>query len=175
MQYSNTRATSNQDDGCDPRLISLGIEFAQAYQTFADHLRLGGRSAKTIGFYDQQVLPFLRWCYRHEVRSLAAISRGNLRSHLQFRSVGHSRATFRAAHRAIRRFLNFCVDDKLIAVSPMSNIAAPQATRRILPAIEEQDVPKLLKGAQCSRDTAIISDAARDGSPCRRIDPTSWG
>ena len=111
----------------------------------------------TDRFYRCQLTPFARWCHQYEIQSERAISPTVIRGYLaSLLDRGLSDYSVHAAARAIRAFLNFCVCEGRISVSPMSKVARPRIDRRILPAFTHDDVHKLLRVCTEVRDEAII-------------------
>jgi integrase len=58
--------------------------------------------------------------------------------------------------RVIRARLNFCVNEELIAASPMRKVKVPTLPKEILPAFAPEDVRKLLSACRRLRDTAMV-------------------
>lgn len=127
------------------------------YDDFALDNRSRGLAPKTLGFYDQQLEPFFRWLERRGISDVSQIDATSVRSYLAERhQAGVKPSTVGAAHRAIRRFLCFCVENEVIATSVMTNVKPPKQDRRILPAIELADIERMLAVTTCARDRAAI-------------------
>lgn len=111
----------------------------------------------TLAYYRCQLKPFLHCCdagaCQHGGDISPVLIRGYL-VHLQDRRL--SDYSIHAAARAIRAFLNFCVREGWIAVSPMDKVPMPRIDRRILPSFTEAEVVRLLRACQTARDEAIV-------------------
>jgi integrase/recombinase XerD len=128
-----------------------------AYDGFALYNRAARLSGKTLEFYRCQLTPFLEWCYEHGAYSVSAITPGLIRGYLVDRQDRRlSDYSVHAAARAIRVFLNFCVREEYIKVSPMSKVAMPRINRRVLPAFTAQQVHWLLSACETDRERSIV-------------------
>lgn len=100
---------------------------------------------------------FAAWCEAHDANTVGAITAPLIRACLvamQDRNL--SPHTVHGTARVIKRFLNFCVGEELIAQSPMRRVAMPRIPKTILPAFSEADVRRLLDACLTERDRAAI-------------------
>lgn len=118
-------------------------------------------SARTLGFYQQELQPFLAWLASRGVTQLGSLSAPEIRAYLvtlQERKLAS--ASVHAAARSIRAWLNFCVREDLLDLSPMRNVRMPRMGSEILPAFSREDVDALLEAcedARCpERDVALL-------------------
>ena len=112
---------------------------------------------KTQSFYHYQLTSFLQFCRTHHVDSLETITPALIRTFLiSLEERDLSDYSVHAAARAIRAFLNFCVREEHIAVSPMTKVTMPHVNKRILPAFSEDEIRRLLAHCETKRDRAII-------------------
>lgn len=139
------------------RQFSSATALANAYDIFMLDRKVRRLTESSLDFYADQIPPFLAWCEAQSVTTLDAVRPAVLRgylAHLQDRNLAdHS---IHAAARALRAWLNFCVNEELIAVSPMKKVSMPKLDKRILPAFTEHDVKQLLAAATNSRDKTIV-------------------
>lgn len=128
-----------------------------AYETFLLDMRAQRFTQSTIDFYRYRLTAFIAWGNAHRANTLADITPTLLRSylvHLQDRELADY--SQHAAARAIRAFLNFCVREELLPLSPMHKVKMPKVDKRILPALSVADVKKLVKACKSERDKAIV-------------------
>lgn len=111
----------------------------------------------TLTFYRQQLEPFLRHLDGLNHTTLAAITPNDIRSYLvelQRRELADN--SIHAAARAIKAFLNFCVREELLDVSPMQKVRMPKRDDRILPAFSPDDAKRILDACLTLRDKAMV-------------------
>ena len=129
----------------------------RALEDFQLHNRAARLTPRTLGYYQCQLTPFLIWCQANGVSGVAAVPPFTIRTYLaSLEERGLSDYSMHAAARAIRAFLNFCVREGWIAVSPMDKVPMPRIDRRILPSFTEGEVVRLLHACQTVRDEAIV-------------------
>lgn len=133
------------------------VSVHQAYSDFTLYNRAARLTAKSQSFYECQLAPFVRYCHAHAIDSVGAITPVLVRAYLiSLEDRQLSDYSVHAAARAIRAFLNFCVREEHIAVSPMARVAMPRVNKRILPAFSEDDVHRLIAGCDTKRDRALV-------------------
>ena len=133
------------------------ISVKQAYDDFMLYNRAARLTAKTQSFYECQLAPFVRHCHANTIERVDAITPVLVREYLiSLEARRLSDYSVHAAARSIRAFLNFCVREEHIIVSPMARVAMPRVNRRILPAFSEDDVHRLLSICETKRDRAIL-------------------
>jgi integrase/recombinase XerC len=136
---------------------SLSTPILEVLEFFQLDNRSRRFSPNTIAFYDFQIGQFQAWCDANGVTDLESVSAHTIRYYLvALQDKGLKDTSVNAAARAIRRFLNFCVQEELIESSPMAKVRMPRIDRRILPALETDEVNALLEAAGNDRDKAIV-------------------
>jgi len=133
------------------------IQLQDAYQVFMLEIQSRKYTASTIEFYRCRLTAFLAWCAEQQTVHLGDVTPAILRGyfiHLQER--GLVDYSVNAAARAIKAFLNFCVDEELIVASPMRKVTTPKIAKRILPAFTPDDIKKLLGVCETERDRAVV-------------------
>lgn len=65
--------------------------------------------------------------------------------------------------RGLRAFLNYCVRDDLLLVSPMAKVKMPRNPEQILPAVSEADIRRAVTACEYQRDRAILLFIAASG------------
>jgi integrase/recombinase XerC len=114
-------------------------------------------SNHTILFYKRHLTRFFRWSEEHGVTTVEAISPAILRTYLALlQDRGLTDTSLHAAARALRSWLNFCVNEEFVATSAMEKIRMPRLDRRILPSFTKEDVKRLLDTCATSRERALV-------------------
>lgn len=129
----------------------------QAFDMFMLDAESRRLTPSTKRFYEQRLGRFFRWSQSQDVFDLNLVSPHLIRSylvHLQERGLADH--TQHAAARAIRTFLNFCVSEEMLSVSPMKKVRMPRLDKRILPAFEPETVKRLLAACENQRDKTIV-------------------
>jgi len=140
--------------------MSLEQRFPLVQQTFDIFLldaESRGLTPSTLTYYRQRVGRFIRWCDEQGVKYINEIGTNHLRYyliHLQQQNLA-SQSQHTAAS-AIRAFLNFCVDEQWIDETPMKRLRMPRVDKKILKALERDDVHTLLAHCKSERDKAIV-------------------
>lgn len=65
--------------------------------------------------------------------------------------------------RSLRAFLNYCVRDDLLSVSPMAKVKMPRKVDQVLPAVSEEDIRRAVVSCEYLRDKAILLFIASSG------------
>ena len=128
-----------------------------AYETFLLDMRAQRFTQSTIDFYRYRLTAFITWCHDHSASTLSDITPTLLRSylvHLQDRELADY--SQHAAARALRAFLNFCVREELLPLSPMRKVNMPKVDKRILPALSVADARQIVKACKSDRAKAIV-------------------
>jgi integrase len=68
-----------------------------------------------------------------------------------------------------KAFLNYCVRDELIEVSPMKKVKMPKVEKKVLSAIDPADIQKILKACKYERDKAICLFLLDSGVRAREL------
>lgn len=129
-----------------------------SYQLFILDRKAQRLSEHTVRFYKCHIPRFLEWCEtEHHVKSLDEITSVHIRAYyIKLYEAELSSYSVHAVARALRAYFNFCVNESLLAESPMRKLKMPKLDHVILPAYEVGDVVKLLKNCQIVRDRAIV-------------------
>ena len=139
-----------------PQLLHTSID--SSYQLFLLDRKVQRLSPHTIRFYSTHLNPFTEWCRtEHQLEKLEDIASAHIRAYLLLlyeRDL--SSYSVHAVARSLRAFFNFCVQEGLIAVTPMAKIKMPKLDRTILPAFEDADIRKLLQACVETRERAIV-------------------
>jgi integrase/recombinase XerD len=113
-------------------------------------------TASTRQFYSVKLSLFLRWCDEQEIKTLQALTAHDLRRYfvsLLRRELSSQYQNNLA--RAIRAFLNYCVRDELLAISPFAKVQMPKLEKRILAAFTATEVQAVLRSCSYERDKAL--------------------
>lgn len=131
-------------------------------------------SPRTIRYYRQQVTWFRHFLALQDCRHLNQITPHHIRAyllHLQQEKKWKS-ASVHSAARAIRAFLNFCVNEEMLDVSPMTRVKMPRTTENLLPAYTEEEIRSLLAATHTPRDQALLLCLLDTG--CRASEFLAW-
>lgn len=153
-----------------PEDIATG-EALCAWQDFVRSHREQRHSARTIETYGEAVAQLAAWLAGlHPVLSLLTAGREQISDFLQEVGARTSAATQSNRHRALVQFYKFCVDEEILAASPMARIKAPAPDYKIPAVIPDEQLTALI--AACAgkeladlRDSAIIRLWCEPGSP----------
>ncbi|RIK36519.1 MAG: hypothetical protein DCC55_27085, partial [Chloroflexi bacterium] len=135
----------------------MGMSIREALDQFELDNRARRLSPRTLEYHRFALTPFVAWCESHDARTVGGITPALIRAYLvslQDRQLADN--TIHGSARAIKRFLNFCVQEELIALSPMRKVRMPTIAKRILPAFTEAEVERLLAASWSKRDEAVI-------------------
>lgn len=130
-------------------------------------------SLRTLKYYREQLVWFFEYLPEVTSDSLAQITPHTIRSYLvHLEGKGWSPASRHAAARAIRAFMNYCVNDGWLERSPMDRVRMPRVAANTLPAFDAQQVKELVDCASTQRDKAIILCLLDSG--CRASEFLAW-
>lgn len=113
----------------------------------------------TIQHYQQRLGAFARWAADLPTppATIADITPAILRAHLvHLQERGLASHTQQTHARALRAWLNSCVREGWIDVSPFSKLKMPKAARLEKPSLDAPDVRRLLAVCDQARDKALI-------------------
>lgn len=111
----------------------------------------------TLRFYRGRLRLLSRWCNSASIIHIDELSHIHLRKFLAGEAErGMSACYVHGTARAIRAFLNFCVKDELIESSPFDKVKMPRFEDKILPALTNDEIARLLKACENARDRAIV-------------------
>ena len=99
---------------------------------------------------------FVRWCDEQGITTLQQLTAHDLRRYL----VSLSRRELSSQYqnnlaRAIRAFLNYCVRNELLAVSPFNKVQMPRLEKKTLTALSSGDIQAILRNCSSERDKAM--------------------
>jgi integrase/recombinase XerD len=137
-------------------LHQKAITISDAFDLFLLDAQARNLADKSLRAYRVTVGPFLRWCDEQGLVRLADMTSADLRKYLiylQQRDISN-RTRYNTA-KAVKTFLNYCVTDELIQVSPFNRVQLPRLEKRILPALTIEEIKAVLKACRNLRDLAI--------------------
>ena len=110
---------------------------------------------KTQAFYRNELEQFL--AFAHVLATdLNGVTPDIIRQYLVYLQTRRKGSSQHAAARALRAWLNWCVQQDLLKVSPCARVKMPKQERPLLPAFDLADVHDLLEAANTARDRAIL-------------------
>ena len=133
---------------------------ARAVDEFLLDCKARRTSPRTRSGYGWQLGRWVTWLRERSVMEIGDVTRTQIRAYLaELEDAGWKVNSQRGAAAAIRRLLNWCVDEGLLSVSPWKQGMAPRKDKRILPAFSEADVDALL--AACEGPRKSLFDRIR--------------
>lgn len=127
--------------------------------------RARGLSPATVNSTAAKLRKFVRWCAANDLVMLADLTPFDLRRYLVTladSTGGGSLAPTTLSNRyqinlakAVKRFLNYCVQDDLLDRSPFDKVQIPKLDRRILPAFTPEQIGQVLAACTTQRDSLI--------------------
>lgn len=118
----------------------------------------------TLRFYRGRLGLWLRWCEQREIADLERLTHHHIRQYLvDLDQSGVSSAYHHSHARAIRAFLNYCVRDDLLELSPFDKVQMPRLEKKIPHAVPAADVARILRACSNERDRAIVLFAIDSG------------
>lgn len=130
---------------------------ADAFQLFILDCHAQGFTAATVDFYETRFRLISEWCDARGISSLPQFNHTQIREYLaELQGRGLSGHYVHGYARAIRAFLNFCVRDGLLSESPFDKVKMPRRPQKVLPALTQDDVKRILQACTYERDRAII-------------------
>lgn len=114
-------------------------------------------TASTLRFYRGRLGLFQRWLADAGVLFLADIESSHIKRYfVSLQEAGRSSAYVHSFGRAIRAWLNYCVRDEVIAISPFNRVKMPVLEKKVKGALSGEEVRKLLRACNSERDRAIV-------------------
>ncbi|MFC1871302.1 tyrosine-type recombinase/integrase [Chloroflexota bacterium] len=149
--------TSRPHDGVNRSLEHLLISkdnLRQQFQYFLIFCKVEGFVPKTIQNYTDIINPFIAFC-RNElgIEDATCVTSHHVRSYLLTFKDRVKPYTFHDYFRAIKRFLNWLVDEGVLSVSPMSNMKTPPVPKVLIKPFHIEDLQSLL--ALCDKKTFL--------------------
>ena len=138
-------------------MTDLGThQFSDALDLFLLDCEARRLTVATREFYRLKLSLFVRWCDEQGIKTLQQLTAHDLRRYL----VSLSRRDLSSQYqnnlaRAIRAFLNYCVRDELLAVSPFNKVQMPRLEKKILTALSSGDIQAILRSCSSERDKAM--------------------
>lgn len=116
---------------------------------------------QTRAYYTARLRQFASWAKAQGINAPGDITSEHLRTYFaNMVARGLAEDTQATAARVLRTFLNFCVAEDLLTVSPMAKVRLPRPSKRIMPAYTADEIGRLLDAAKDSdnplRDRALI-------------------
>jgi integrase/recombinase XerD len=116
----------------------------------------------TREYYEWYIGQFVAWLTDVGVTLLTDITPKHIRLYQTHKATptdekpGWGEYTRLASFRAIRAWLNFCVAEGWLSVSPIANVRAPKTSKDVLPDLSMEDARRLLAACGTPRETALI-------------------
>ena len=127
-----------------------------AIREFAMASRARQRKQTTLQFYKDQLTPFSNWCKENDVINIEDVTPSLIRQYYASIDPKLSSYTINARARALRSLILFCVDDEIIAKSPMKAAGMPKLRVKKPESFTEEEITTLLKTCRNTRDEAIL-------------------
>lgn len=108
----------------------------------------------TLSFYRNRLGTFIAWCTAHQIDNLTEIDTHTIKRFLIDYQEGYSDSYQHGLARAIKAWLRYCVRDELLTTAP--KVVMPKLEKRILKALTQDEVRKILAAAKSARDKAIV-------------------
>ncbi|MDV6373676.1 tyrosine-type recombinase/integrase [Deinococcus sp. ZS9-10] len=123
--------------------------------------RQRGHSKATLAAYRTSLDKFTVYAEAAGVTRAEAVTRTLLRSYASSLTEQMSPGGAHARLRPLKTFFLWLEADEVVEKSPMQRVSMPKLPRQILPAVEPQDVERLMAAALCNRhpqrDRAVIA------------------
>ncbi|MCC6167436.1 MAG: tyrosine-type recombinase/integrase [Caldilineaceae bacterium] len=131
-------------------------DFSAAFDMFLLDCEARRLTPGTRQFYTAKLSLFIRWCDEQGIHTLQQLTAHDLRRYLVHLS--RRKLSSQYQHnlaRAIRTFLNFCVRDELLAVSPFAKVQMPRLEKKLLTALSPTEIHTVLRSCHTERDKAL--------------------
>lgn len=110
----------------------------------------------TRQFYQSKMRRFIRFCAGEGVHALHELTPHHIRNYLiSFPRRNLSSWYQHDTARAIRAFLNYCVRDELIAVSPFNKVQMPRLEKKVMEALSPAELHAIFRSCVNARDKAL--------------------
>lgn len=133
--------------------MSLAPTVAVAYSVYLLDAKSRNYAPGTIANIEIRVRRFVHWLALQNIDALSSISPTHVRQFLLERQPNVAETTLHTEARAIRAWLNWCVAESYIAVSPMPKM--PRKPKLIKAALTPANLRALLRRADL-RESAIV-------------------
>lgn len=130
---------------------------ASAYEIYTLDAKSRRVTSETLRTYNDRIKPFIDWCNAQNVTAITDLTATHIRTYLiSLQERNLSSYTVNGAARAIRAWLNFCVDEGLLPDSPMRRVSIPKLERKLPNALSVEDAQKLLAACDNDRNEAVL-------------------
>lgn len=110
---------------------------------------------QTVEFYTQKIGRFAKWCDENALRDARQIRPVHLRTFMA--SLDNYSANYQHnLARATKRFLTFCVEEKIIESSPYEKLKMPRLPKHAIASFAPDEIKRMIMYAACQRDRAMI-------------------
>jgi site-specific recombinase XerD len=110
----------------------------------------------TRQFYSKKLSLFIRWCDAEGIHVFHELTAHHIRRYLVHLSRRQLSSQYQHnLARSIRAFLNYCVRDELIEVSPFNKVQMPRLEKKILEALSATNIHAILRSCISERDKAL--------------------
>lgn len=128
-----------------------------AYDMFILDRKAQRFKSKTLKTYHDRLFPFINWCATTDFPHVNQLNSTVIRTYILSQQERNLAAhTVHGIAICIQTFCNWLVTEELVTESPMKRVKIPKTDKKILPAVSNEDIQKLLKGAKNDRDRAMI-------------------
>jgi integrase/recombinase XerD len=142
-------------------VVRARSEIREAFEVWLEALQVRGVSLRTLENYRECVGKFVAFIEQY-AHTLDAVEPTHIRKWLLFRrQQGVSPHTLSNDHRNPRAFWNFCLREELTTNDPFAKVAKPKVPFKQKPALEPEQVARLLRACEGShwlmhRDYALV-------------------
>jgi len=135
----------------------LSPSFALALDVFLLAKEGEGASPRTLYGYRFVCGRFLSHLTEHGLSTPQDITPGHVRSYFaELQHHGYSRHTVNDYARPVKTMLRFWHVDGVLETDVMQRVKMPRADNRVLPALSEGEVKRLLQACETRRETALL-------------------
>ena len=130
---------------------------ANAFDLFLLDAQAQGFTESTIGFYRLRFRLLSQWCDANGVVTVADFTHSIIKQYLSDLQQRDLSGHYIHGHaRAIRTFCNFCVREELLTESPFARVKMPRLPKKVLPALSQNEIKRILNACTRERDKAIV-------------------
>jgi len=152
------------------------VSLTDANELFALENQARRYTKSTLVFYRASIGRFVGWCETNSITHVQDVSPFIIRKYLIYlQSKDWSSHTVNKEARGLRRFLNFCVEEKFITESPMKKGSVPKADNHIMPSLTLDMVKRLLNACLTDREEAVVLFLLDTGVRASEFVNLNWG
>lgn len=134
---------------------------AGQYASFMLANEISGLTESTMRYYEQKVGKFIEFCINLGVYDITQIEPSHIRLFMLKIKETNNPMSRHDFHRAIKRFLNWSIDEGVLLSSPLRNIKPPKVPKKIVKPFTIKHIKALLAQCDCKtliglRDRALI-------------------